>query len=402
MHVSALVFHMFVVSVFYGFLALAIGSWTGKKGLASGASAGFMIVSFVAVGLLPLVGGIEETARIFPWYYYDHGDPLLNGIDWGGLSVLLISIAALGVLSVVGVNRRDLRDRNVSVTLADRLRANPMTQKIMDRIAGSARVSRVWIKTASDHQGLLIIVAYVLLLLGVMLGPMYTAIDSTLANLGDDFPEEILAIAGGGDLTSAEGWYQLEHFGMMVPIAVMVVTIAIGARALAGEEAGRTMGLLLANPIPRSRVLLEKAFAMVVYAIVAGVVTFAGVAAGSLVAGLGMDMVNIAATSLLATLLGLAYGALALALSAGTGRVRIAIFVSIGVALVFHVVNSFLLINDSYAHWAKWTPNFYYLGSDPLVNGMAWGHAALLAGFTVGLVALAVALFERRDLLQSA
>ncbi len=35
-HVGALVFHMFVNSLFYGFLALAIGAWTGNGTVASG------------------------------------------------------------------------------------------------------------------------------------------------------------------------------------------------------------------------------------------------------------------------------------------------------------------------------------------------------------------------------
>lgn len=400
LHVGALVLHMFINALFYGFMALAIGAWTGKNGLASGITAGVMVVSFLAVGLLPLVGGLDDVARAFPWYYYDNGDPVRNGIDWGGLAVLGAGIALFAVLAGVGVNRRDLRDGREGRTLLDRLRANPRTRKIFDRLAGSTRVSRIWVKAASDHQGLLVVVAYILLILGVMLGPMYNAIDSALADFADSFPEEILAIAGGGDISTPEGWYQLEHFGLMVPVAVMVLTITIGARALAGEEAQRTIGLLLANPVPRRTVLLEKTIAMVVMGVGVGVATFISVALGSVVAGLGMDMGNVAAASLLATLLGLAFGALALALGAGTGRVRVAVFGAVGVAAASHIINSFLIINQDVAAWARWLPTHYYLGSDPLVNGMDWGHGAVLAAITLALLGLALTLFERRDLRQ--
>jgi ABC-2 type transport system permease protein len=75
------------------------------------------------------------------------------------------------------------------------------------------------------------------------------------------------------------------------------------------------MGLLLANPISRSTIVLEKTFTMIVYALVVGFATFAGVAVGSSLGGLGMSMGNIAATSLLVTLLGLVFGALALVLA---------------------------------------------------------------------------------------
>ena len=63
MHVGALVFHMFVISLFFGFLAMAIGAWTGSPGMASGVTAGVMFISFVGAGLFPI---IEEDGRTSP------------------------------------------------------------------------------------------------------------------------------------------------------------------------------------------------------------------------------------------------------------------------------------------------------------------------------------------------
>ncbi|MCJ7726442.1 MAG: ABC transporter permease, partial [Acidimicrobiia bacterium] len=108
MHIGALLVHMFVISVFFGFMSLAIGAWTGNRGRASGATAGLLVFSFIIVGILPLVEGWESVAKIFPWYYYDAGQPIISGVDWGHLAVLFAGIAALGVIAVVGVNRRDL------------------------------------------------------------------------------------------------------------------------------------------------------------------------------------------------------------------------------------------------------------------------------------------------------
>lgn len=398
-HVGALVFHMFINALFYGFLAMAIGAWTGKTAIASGVTAGVMVVSFFAAGLLPVVGGLESGAKAFPWYYYQAGDPVFNGVDWGHLAVLLVGIAAFAVAAVVGVRRRDLRNQSVGETLVDRLRSYPLTKKLVDRLAGSTRVSRIWIKTASEHQILLIITAYVMfLLMGLLIGPMYALLDESIIDLADQFPETLLALFGGGDMGTPEGFYQVETFGLMAPIAVMVVAVAIAANGLAGEEEKRTMGLLLANPIKRSTIVAEKAFTMVVYALVVGFATFAGVALGSIVGGLDMNLVNIAATCLLVTLVGLLFGALALAVGAGTGRVRVAIFAAVGAALAMHVVNALFSINERLSGWAKWSPFYYYLGNDPLVNGMHWGHAALLAAITVALVGLSVYLFQRRDL----
>ncbi len=401
-HVEALILAMAVNALFYGALAMAIGAWTGSRGLASGVTAGIMVLSFVAVGLLPLIESLDFLAKAFPWYYFSGSDPYLNGVNWGHIAVLTTGIAIFAAAAVIGFNRRDLKGQTVGVTMTDRLRANPMTRQVAERLAGSARVSRIWTKTISEYQGLLFITAALMFfVMGVMIGPMYNLLDEALLSLSDSLPEAVMAAFGGGDMSTPEGWYQIETFGLMAPIAVMAATVMIGGRALAGEEANRTMGLLLANPIRRSTVVLQKTFAMVIAGLVVGIATFAGVVGGSLVGGLGMSIGNIAATSLLVTLLGLAFGALALALSAATGRVPVAIYGAVGLALVFFLLNAFLPISDRLAGWAKVSPFYYYLGSDPLVNGMHWGHGALLAGLVVALIALSAMLFRRRDLHQT-
>ena len=402
MMVGPFMFHMFVNALFYGFLALAVGAWSGSSRLAGGISTGVMVLSFFAVGLLPLVAGWENAAKAFPWYYYDAGQSIVNGVDWGHMAVLFGGIVLFAVAALVGVNRRDLKDKPAGDSLVDRLRNNAVTEKAMDRLAGGTRVSRIWVKTASEHQGLLFVTASLMFfMMGLMIGPMYTLIDDALKNAADQFPEVLLAFFGGGDMGTPEGFYQVESFGMMAPVAVMVATVAIGARAVAGEEANNTMGLLLANPVKRSTIVLQKTIAMVLYGFVVGFATFAGVVGGSLLGGLGMDIGNIAATSLLVTLLGVAFGALSLALGAGTGRTRVAVYGTIGAALGLHILNAFAPYSDSLSGLAKWSPFYYYLGSDPLNNGMHWGHAAVLTGLTVLLIGLAVVLFQRRDLRQN-
>jgi ABC-2 type transport system permease protein len=396
----ALTFAMSINTLFYGFLALAVSTWTGKRGLGAGVSTGVLIVSFFAAGLFPIIPGWENVAKAFPWYYYAANKPQTNGIDWWHISVLLVGIVLFVAIALIGVARRDLRSQNLGVTIMDRLRANPRTAKIVERLAGAAQVSTVWMKTVSEHQGLLIVTAYVMLIMSLAIGPLYNVITGPIKQFGASLPPTLMALFGGGNLSTAEGFYQIEIFGMMAPAAVMVATIAIGARALAGEEQNRTMGLLLSNPVSRSSVVMQKVVAMVIEGIAVGASIFIGVWLGSIIGGLGMSAGNIAAASLLATLLGLAIGALALALGAATGRVRVAVYGAIGVALISHVLNAFLPLNASTEGLTRWTPFGYYLNSDPLANGMDWWHGAVLLVLTLVLIGLSVVWFQNRDLKQ--
>jgi beta-exotoxin I transport system permease protein len=394
----ALSFHLFVNALFYGALALAIAGWTGNGGLATGLAAGVMILGYLAVGILPLFEGAADLARLFPWYYFDSSDPQSNGIDWGAIAVLGGASLILCAIAIVGWNRRDLRGRNSGRTMVDRLRGHPMAQRVVDRLSGSAAVSRIWTRTVSEHRLMLIVMAYIAAIVGIAYGPLYAVIPKEVLGFADQLPKELLALVGNADLRTPEGWYTIEGFGFVIPIVMIVTAMVVGSRALAGEEGNRTMGLLLANPVKRSTIVIEKTVAMVILLAVLGVVTFAATVVGSTIGGLGMDIGNIAAISLLAALLGLSFGALALLLGAATGRVSTAVQGAAGLALVTFLLNSFLPLNQDVAGYARLTPFYYYLGGDPLMDGLQWTHAGLLAGLVVAFVVLAVVSFDRRDI----
>ncbi len=401
LEVEALALHLYVNAVYYGMLALAIGAITGNRDTASGVAAGILVISFFAVGLLPLVEGLENLRKAFPWYYFDGSDPIYNGIAWDHLAVLASASVVLLVAAVVGFGRRDLKSQSVGTSLLDRMRSNPILNRIVGRLAGSARVSSIWLKTVSDYQTLLLVTsAAMFLVMGVILGPMYASLTEETRVAFHNFPEELIALFGGGELGTPEGWYTLETFGLMAPLAVILVTAVTGAGALAGEESRRTMGLLLANPIRRSRIVIEKSATMTLFGIAVGIATFAGVSLGSVFGDLGMSFVNIGSTAALQVLSGLVFGFLALAIGAGTGRVSAAIYGAVGAALVSHLLTSLVKINDGLAGIAWLSPFHYYLVSDPLNTGMDWGDALVLTVLSAALFGLSIFLFQRRDIRQ--
>lgn len=397
-NIEALVFHLGVNAVFYGLLAAAVGAWTGSAKAASGTAVAIMVVSWLAYGILPLIAGTETLIKFFPWYYFADGAPNLNGVAWGDMAVLGGLSVVFLVVAVIGVNRRDLRAQNVGKSLLDRMREHPLTKKVADRIAGSARVSRIAMKTASEHQGLLVITAMIMFYFSLVMGPIYGLMDDVMLELSGQFPDVLLAMIGGADMGTFEGFLQAEIFSITAPAVFGVLGVLIGARAIAGEEERKTMDLLLANPVTRSKVIVEKTFALIGYSIALGVVTFVGTWLTVLLAEPDLATANIAATTTLMTLLGLVFGGFALLIGSATGRSRLASYATAGLILVSYFLWSFMPLSENYAGWAKISPFHYYLGSNPLVNGMNWGHAGVLAGVFLLLVVLSIPLLERRDL----
>lgn len=402
----AVVTHLMMNALVWGAMAVAIGAVTGNRSAAAAVTGGVMVACYFLVGLLPLAASTADVAKVLPWYWFDGHDPLNNGIAVGYLVLQVALIVVFLAVAWRGVEARDLTkpmgSRDVTAALVDRVRNNDLAAGVIDRLSGGARVGSIWIKTTADGQALVLIVAGVMFtVMGLMMGPMYAALESTLAEVSADLPENLLAMVGGGDMSTPEGWYRLESLGLMAPIAVIFVAAMVGARALAGEEQNRTMGLLLANPVTRRRVVFEKLGAMVMHTCVVGFATFAGIAGGSILAGLGMSIANIAAASALVTLLGIMFGTVALAVSAATGDVRIATMTTIGAAGAAYALNSVFSIADELAAWRRLSPFDWYLGHEPLVNGIDWTSVALLVGFSVIFALVAAALFDSRDLRRS-
>jgi len=396
--IGSITFALFLSSLFYGFLALAIGSSTGNRSAASGASAGLMVVGYLAATLLPLAD-LEWAAKLFPWCYYSSSAPINNGLDWSHMAVLAgLSVVALAV-AFVGIARRDLKDKGTNVTILDRLRANPLTSKVMDRVAGSARVSRISAKTFSDYQGLFTITAAIMFYMGVLIPPLYNFIPDDFINVFATFPDALVAMIGGVDMGTPTGFLTGEVFSLVGPIAVIVLTATMGARSLAGEEESRTMDLLMSNPISRSKLVLEKVQAMIAWAFLFGVVTFSGTWIGVWIAGLDeVGVEGVASISLLLTLFGLVYGGFALLISAASGKRGVATMVTTGIALATWFMFSFFPLSETLEPIARLSPFHWYLGSDPLLNGFDWTGASLLVGAFVVLVMASIPLFQRRDL----
>ena len=97
-------------------------------------------------------------------------------------------------------------------------------------------------------------------------------------------------------------------------------------------------------------------------------------------------------------LLSLAFGSIALAISAATGNRGAAIGVAVGLMVVTYLIDGLANIVEG-LNAIRWISPFkYYMAGDPLRNGIALGDAAVLAGITAVFLILSLIAFDRRDL----
>ena len=69
---------------------------------------------------------------------------------------------------------------------------------------------------------------------------------------------------------------------------------------------------------------------------------------------------------------------------------------AVGIAAYF--LNALAPLVEALEPAQKLSAFYYYIGADPLVNGLNLAHAAVLVGLIVAALAVALVTFERRDL----
>lgn len=233
-----------------------------------------------------------------------------------------------------------------------------------------------------------------------VMGAVFTSIhmNPMFEQLVKNYPEALKSLFQISDYTTGVGYMRVEVVAVVAPLLVVTFGILWGGDLLAGEEDRGTLDLLLANPISRGRVLLEKLAALVVGMVVASGGLTIGLLVGSPLFDLNLGVSACLATGVAIALLGLLFGTLALTLGAATGSRGVARGLTVLVVVVAYLVSGLADLVTWLKPVRPLSPWYHALATDPLGTGWHPWHLAVLVGITVVIALLGVVSFDRRDL----
>ncbi|MBL8156652.1 MAG: ABC transporter permease subunit [Anaerolineae bacterium] len=222
------------------------------------------------------------------------------------------------------------------------------------------------------------------------------------AELAKSFKPGILQLLGIGDdmtaLATPEGFLGFAFFSWIV-LFLAVYAILAGLNITANDEDNGILDVVLALPLPRWQIVLEKfaAYALLLAGIVA--VTFLGLLVGGRFSALTLDMGRLFVTTLnvLPSLL-LVMGFTAW-VSVTVRRRSTAVAAASAFVAVSYLVNSLGgMASGTLADVLRGLSFFYYYDSSGVLqNGLAWGSIGLLFVVTIVLVGGTLWFFQRRD-----
>jgi ABC-2 type transport system permease protein len=235
-----------------------------------------------------------------------------------------------------------------------------------------------------------------------LMAAFYSSIqNSDVQDALDSYPDELKAFFGGSkafDLSTFHGYLNVELYSLVVPALLVIAAVGFGAATLAGEQQGGMLDLLLAYPITRRRVVLEKALGVAAGTAALVVAGTAGILVVGALSDQSMRADHIAIASLGAWLLAVWTGWLAMLAGAATGSRGAAIGLPAAVfAASYLVVGVAGLV--SWIEPLRFVSPLYHANSTtPLANGLPVVNYAVLVVLCAVTLAATVVVFERRDL----
>lgn len=220
-------------------------------------------------------------------------------------------------------------------------------------------------------------------------------------DLFEAFPPELLSVFGIEDaasLLTATGLVNSRLYAGIGPLIVAALGISLGTAAVAGEEDRGTLGLLLAQPVTRTQIIVEKFAAAAVLIALVMVALFLTLLVLDPVVDLGFSLAGLFGANATLGLFALLFCALALAVGSITGNRGVTIGVSAGATAALFVINGLAPLVDEVAWVAELTPFHWLQDPNPLANGLDVLAVLLLAAVTAALVGTAVWGLNRRDI----
>lgn len=203
---------------------------------------------------------------------------------------------------------------------------------------------------------------------------------------------------GDASLTTVEGFLSTEMYQFLWLIMLgLYIAYSAGSIVASDVESGR-MDMLLAAPVSRSRVLVEKYLALLVPILLVNLVTPFVVYGGLLAIGERVDTLSLFAVHLLSIPYLLACAGVGLLLSVLVDRAGVAQRGGMGIVFGLFLFDT-LTANTDFDWLAVLSPTHYYSPIDILNDGTYdLGGALVLLAAAAALVLVSVVVFERRDI----
>ncbi len=259
---------------------------------------------------------------------------------------------------------------------------------------------KIALQTMKDHWKTTLILSLLFMAMAAMYAGMFPSFETMLLDMTDaSFIESFPFLPHIDQMHTYVGFLTLELYNIFWLLLLAIMVGFIAASSIAKEIEGKTIDLLLSNPVSRKQIVLEKFVGLIPMIIIVNFSTMVVVMGITVALNESLNYANLVVVHLISVLYFLAVISIGLLLSAIIDDKMKASIVMIAILVGMFVMNSVSLMTADYEALGFLSFLHYFDTFTVLQFGEVDGVGlVVLIGVTVVCLITAMFYFEKRDI----
>jgi len=258
---------------------------------------------------------------------------------------------------------------------------------------------RIAYQTIKNYWKTTVILTFLFILISAMYAGMFPAFKDSLPDMVDTFKGSMSWFPGIEDITTYSGWLNVEMYQIFWILILGIILGFIAASVISKEVEGKTIDLLMSNPVSRKQIVFEKFVGLIPVFLVINFATMLSVIGFTVAINEELDYGNLFLTHLAAIPYFLAVLSIGILISVILNEKMKASIAMITIIVGMFFVQSISLSIPSYEKMGWFSINHYYNTADILIHGNLDPIGMLvLSVVTAWCLIIAMIYFEHRDI----
>jgi len=258
---------------------------------------------------------------------------------------------------------------------------------------------RIAIQTVKDYWKTTLILSLLFMGMAAMYSGMYPAFKDMMAELGPEMMEQLNFIPGAEDMASYIGFLNVELYQMFWLLILGILIGFIAASLVSKEVEAKTIDLLMANPISRKQIVVEKYLGLIPTILIVNFATMIVVYGMTLAINEEINLGYLFMTHVVSIPYFLAVASMGLLVSVIIDEKMKASIIMIAVIVGMFVFRSISLMVTDYEAIGSLSLTNYFNPYDTLISGTIDGvGVVVLISVILECLLASMFIFERRDI----
>ena len=258
---------------------------------------------------------------------------------------------------------------------------------------------RIAFQTMIDNWKITIILTLLFMGMSVMYAGMYPAFKDVMADFVPGFTDSMGFIPGIEDMASYVGFLNAEMYQMFWMLILGIIIGFIAASIISKEIEGKTIDILMSNPVSRKQVVFEKYLGLIPMFLLINFATMFTIIGVTIAIDEELNFMHLFMTHIVSIPYFLAIMAIGLLISVIIDEKMKASITMIAILVGMFVFRSISLIVPNYENLGLVSITYYFNPYDILKNGnVDVVGVVVLFVILVQCLAAAMIIFEKRDI----